>query len=68
MNATYGCSFKNWVTALRIEDAKAVMLNSPDMSISNIATLTGFTSVESFSHIFSRLERSSPSKWREENS
>ncbi|MFR9527968.1 MAG: helix-turn-helix domain-containing protein [Rikenellaceae bacterium] len=68
INATYGCSFKNWVTALRIEDAKAVMLNSPDMSISNIATLTGFTSVESFSHIFSRLERSSPSKWREENS
>lgn len=68
INSVYGCSFKTWITQLRIEEAKKLMQSNPQLSISDIATETGFTSVASFSHIFTRYEGTSPSKWREKSS
>ncbi len=65
INSTYHCTFKTWITTLRIEEAKRLMQNSPNLSISDIASRAGFASIESFSHIFARSEHCSPSKWRE---
>lgn len=65
VNSTYRCSFKSWITHLRIEESKALMQNNPELSLSDIAKLTGFASVESFSHTFARKEQTSPSRWRE---
>ncbi|MFI3324014.1 MAG: helix-turn-helix domain-containing protein [Rikenellaceae bacterium] len=67
INTTYGCSFRSWITALRLEEAKRLLLSNPKHSISEISELIGFASVESFTHIFSRSEGTAPAKWRERN-
>lgn len=67
INSVYGCSFKAWITALRIEEAKELMIKQSELSISSVAARTGFASVESFSHTFTRCCHMPPSRWREEN-
>ncbi|MFR9502748.1 MAG: helix-turn-helix transcriptional regulator [Rikenellaceae bacterium] len=67
INSAYNCSFKTWITQLRIEESKRLMIKHPEMSISQIAMQTGFTSSTSFSHIFTRYEEITPSLWREDN-
>lgn len=68
INTTYNCSFKSWITKLRLEEAKRLLIDDLEMPISTIANSIGFASVESFSHIFTRNEGHAPSKWREEHS
>lgn len=65
VNTTYKCSFKTWITQMRMEEAKKLMQQRPDLSVSDISKLTGFASVESFSHVFTRIENISPLKWRD---
>lgn len=65
INTTYQCSFKTWITQLRIEEAQRLLLDDVDMAINRIADIVGFASVESFDHIFTRIEGISPSEWRE---
>ncbi len=66
INATYNCSFKSWITQLRIEEARRLLAESPEMSIGAISDETGFASVESFTHIFTRIEGVAPARWRVE--
>ncbi len=65
INTVYNCSFKSWITHLRLEEAKELMHNNPELSVAEIAKQTGFASAESFSHIFKSNEDCPPSKWRE---
>ncbi len=65
INSMYNCSFKVWITQLRIEEAKELLRENPELSISEVAAQSGFASMESFSHTFSRHEQLSPSRWRE---
>ncbi|MFR9533708.1 MAG: helix-turn-helix domain-containing protein [Rikenellaceae bacterium] len=67
INMVYNCSFKTWVTQQRIEESKRLMSESPARPISQIAKQTGFTSMTSFSHLFTRYEGVTPSRWREKN-
>lgn len=67
INTTYHCTFKTWITQLKIEESKRLMREHPERSLSQIATQAGFTSVASFSHIFTRYEQLTPSVWREAN-
>lgn len=66
INTKYKCTFKRWITLLRIEEAKKLLVNNKEKSINNIAITIGFSSIESFTHIFTRIEGKAPSKWREE--
>ncbi len=67
INAAYSCSFKTWITRLRIEEAKKMLCDSREHSITTIATRVGFASASSFIHIFVNIEGLSPVKWREEH-
>ncbi len=67
INSEYNCSFRSWITQLRVEEAKELLKNHRELSVKVIAQKVGFASVESFSHIFARYVKSSPTKWRDDN-
>lgn len=67
INSKYHCSFKVWVTRLRVEDAKRLLTYSHDLSISEIASIVGFASNTSFSHAFKQIAGCTPIRWRQQN-
>lgn len=64
INSTYGCSFKSWITSLRIELSKKLLLEKKSFTIEEIYQDVGFASATSFTHTFKRHEGDSPSKWK----
>ncbi len=68
INKEYGCSFRSWVTTLKINEAKRLLLTNQEYTIVKIARKTGFPSQTSFIHVFHRQVGSSPAKWRAQNS
>ena len=63
INAEYGCNFYQFVTNYRIEEAKRLMREHPDMKFQEIAEQCGFSSPTVFSRIFSREVGMSPREW-----
>ena len=64
INQKMNCTFREWINRLRIEEAKRLLLDYPDINISEIALLTGFATPSHFSQQFRAITRSSPSNWR----
>lgn len=64
INTTYGCSFFEYVNHYRVEEAKRLMEQNPDMRVSEIATHSGFSSPTVFSRVFTRETGVLPSEWR----
>ena len=65
INAEYGGSFYTWVSTLRIEEAKRMMIEQPELKMQDIAERCGFSSRTVFSRIFTRETGVSPSRWIE---
>ena len=63
INSAYGCNFYQFVTNYRIEEAKRLMREKPDMKMHDIAEQCGFSSPVVFSRIFTRETGMSPSEW-----
>ena len=63
INAEYGCSFYQWVSRLRIEEAKRMKLEHPEMATQEIAEYCGFSSRTVFYRTFSRETGMTPSEW-----
>jgi AraC-like DNA-binding protein len=63
INNTYGCTFFQYVNRYRIEEAKRLMEQHPEMKMTEVATLSGFSSRNVFSHIFSRETGITPKEW-----
>ena len=63
INAEYGCNFYQFVARYRIEDAKQLMTDHPDMKMQDIAEQCGFSSPTVFARIFARETGISPSEW-----
>lgn len=59
----YDMNFSTWVASLRIQEAKRLMQENPEMRLEAVAYAVGFSSLSYFSKVFSRLEGSSPSIW-----
>ena len=57
--------FKTWRTNLRIEEAKRLMLEHPDMSLNIVAELSGFSDRSNFHRQFTKIVGRSPKQWRE---
>lgn len=66
INRKYGTSFSTWITSLRIEDAKLLMLQDSDMKLRDIAMNVGFSSSSYFSKAFSIHEGTTPSIWKQQ--
>ena len=63
INAEYGCSFYHWVNGLRIEEAKRLMTEHPEMTMEDVSARCGFSSVRSFYRAFSREAGLAPKEW-----
>ena len=63
INAEYGCNFYQFVTNYRIEEAKRLMREQPDLKMQDIAEQCGFSSPVVFSRIFARETGETPSEW-----
>jgi len=59
-----GCTLLWYHNAVRCEKAKR-LLSESDLSVSEISEAVGFVSPAHFSHIFRKMEGTSPSEWRE---
>lgn len=66
INTTFGCSFKVWITRLRVQLSKELLLG--DDTTVDIARTVGFASPQSFMHSFKRSEGVTPTQWRNNNS
>lgn len=62
-----GVDFKTWRTGLRIEEAKRLLLENPEMSTNIIAELSGFSDRSNFHRQFTKIVGCSPKQWRETN-
>ena len=65
VNSVYQMSFRDWIGGLRIDYAKRLMLQQPQLKVQEIATAAGFLSLSHFTRTFSAREGCSPAKWRD---
>lgn len=49
INEEYGVNFRTWISHLRVDDAKRMMLEHPELKIEEIAYQVGFSSPSYFS-------------------
>jgi AraC family transcriptional regulator len=63
---SFGTSVHQYLISLRIERAKGLLIGSRK-KLSEIAELSGFCDQAALSRAFSRLERTSPARWRKRN-
>ena len=63
INSAYGCSFYQWVNGLRIEEAKRLMTEQPELKIQDLADRCGFSSRQVFARAFARETGFTPSEW-----
>lgn len=64
IKANYHTSFREWITMLRLEYAKSMLVEHPEQNVSWIAEASGFLSQSHFTRIFTEKESCSPARWR----
>ncbi len=63
INAEYDCTFYQFVTNYRIEEAKRLMRENPELKVQQIAEQCGFSSATVFGRIFARETGLTPTEW-----
>ena len=63
INTTYGCTFYQFVTRYRIEEAKRIMRENPELKMADVAVRSGFSSQSAFSRTFTRETGQTPREW-----
>lgn len=64
INTTYGTNFSAWISTLRLNEAKTLIISQPNAKLEDIAYSVGFSSPSYFSKVFSAHEGISPTRWR----
>lgn len=64
IKSTYGMSFRDWITGLRIEYAKRLLRECPDLTVVEISERSGFMSPSHFMRTFKEREAYTPARWR----
>ena len=64
MNVYCKKTFKEWINELRIEEAKRLLKNCPNLPVSQIGVQVGIPDKSNFGRQFSRVTNMSPQKWR----
>ena len=60
-----GVDFRTWRTRLRLEDAKRMLLENPEMEAAEVARRTGFSNRSNFARQFLAYTGCKPADWRE---
>lgn len=63
IRSTYGVSFREWITGLRLEYAKRMLLEHPEYTVAAVSESAGFASLSYFTKIFREKEGQTPGKW-----
>lgn len=64
IKSTYHISFREWITGLRLQYAKQMLIEHPELTIAGISETAGFLSQSYFMKIFKEKEGCSPARWR----
>lgn len=63
INELRGCTFRQFVNTYRIGHAQQLLLQQPDIKISNLSTTSGFANETSFFRAFKTQTGMSPKEW-----
>lgn len=63
IHSEFGCNFYLFVNRYRIEEAKRLMADNPEMKMAEISASCGFSSPSVFSRTFTSIAGQSPSEW-----
>ena len=66
INNEFGCTFYQYVTNYRIEEAKRIMQQNPELKVQEISDRCGFSSPTVFGRTFAREMGCAPSEWTEQ--
>ena len=64
IKTTYKMTFREWITSLRLEYAKNILKEHPEINIQKLAESSGFLSRSNFIKLFSEKEGCTPAKWK----
>lgn len=67
IKTTYKMTFREWITSLRLEYAKKILKEHPEINIQKLAESSGFLSHSNFIKLFSEKEGCTPAKWKKSN-
>ena len=68
VNSTLGTSFSDLINSYRIKYAQKLMTDNPDMSHTDVAEESGFSSRTSFLRTFKAKTGMTPTEWKESQS
>lgn len=63
---SYGCGLAEHIRRLRIEKAKSLLLDHPEMSVAEIAASCGYSDYNYFIAVFSRMEKMPPRQFQKQ--
>lgn len=66
IKTTYKMTFREWITSLRLEYAKNILKEHPEINIQKLAESSGFLSRSNFIKLFSEKEGCTPAKWKKQ--
>ncbi len=64
INTQKKMNFNTWINYLRIEEAKSILLQYPELSVGDVARKVGYSEQGNFTRHFSKFEGISPLAWR----
>ena len=64
IKTTYKMTFREWITGLRLEYAKNILKEHPEINIQKLAESSGFLSRSNFIKSFTEKEGCTPGKWK----
>lgn len=67
IKTTYKMTFRELITSLRLEYAKNMLKEHPEINIQKLAESSGFLSRSNFIKLFSEKEGCTPAKWKKAN-
>ena len=67
IKTTYKMTFREWITSLRLEYAKNILKEHPEINIQKLAESSGFLSRSNFIKSFTEKEGCTPGKWKKAN-
>ena len=67
IKTTYKMTFREWITGLRLEYAKNILKEHPEINIQKLAESSGFLSRSNFIKSFTEKEGCTPAKWKKAN-
>ncbi len=64
INENIGCNFNYFVNEYRVNEAKILLKQTPELNLSEISEQSGFGSVNSFIRIFKKIEHATPTEFK----